>query len=232
MDWGLIPEIFYDTVGRIVPGLFIIIVSIFLFLGPSEAVEYLLLQLADASIWTFLFLALFSYVIAIIMKQPWEVAILIRGWQEERKANAKKSETGIGEGVSTEETSESSSDTSGFLQDDLILQYLRLKHPSEAYRLLKLQAEKNFCEVLITGLSILCLFSILTMLVSNKRLIEDVYLLVGMVICLLSCVTWRKSLEEVYIRELGVVRSFIASLQTMKWPGITAEDLSGPKTQT
>ena len=134
MDWGLIPEIFYDTVGRIVPGLIIILVSILLFLGPAEALEYLLLQLNEASIWAFLFLALSSYVIAIIMKQPWEVEILVKNWLGSARMNVKESKMNVGQGSNEVAKSELGLDAAQLMSDDLVLQYLRLDY--QGYRAL------------------------------------------------------------------------------------------------
>lgn len=77
-------------------------------------------------------------------------------------------------------------------------------------RLLKLQAEKNICEVLIPGFGILLLADVwLIAARSSSELTERISLGVLLVIFGLACWSWRKTLERLFLEGLSSLERLV-----------------------
>jgi hypothetical protein len=184
VNWGVIPEVFFDIIGRIVPGTLLILAAIAVSLGPGSAIARVADTPRSLGVATLLILAILAYFTAIVTKQIWDwvyglLLVIRRGKQ------------------SAEQT----------LVDDVFVTIYeaRSELPAEGYRLLKIQAEKNLCEVMITGLILLLPLNLWLLWLGpdpdNGRLV----LAAAMLLSILACWSWRRTLDAIYqecLREL------------------------------
>ena len=79
--------------------------------------------------------------------------------------------------------------------------------PAEASWLLKLQAEKNICEVLVPGLGILFLGNF-WLIAANPSgdLTERIALELVFLVSGVACWSWRKSLEHLFVEGLAFLQ--------------------------
>lgn len=213
MNWSLIPEIFFDVIGRLIPGSLLILTAAMVHLGPNRAVRVLLAKSSKVNTWSALLLFLVSYLVAVVVKQMWELPeTLIEERKKKRSISGPRAQgIKINQGIE-----EASTDA------ERILYHIRKCLPAEASRLLKIQAEKNLCEVLIAGLSILWPINLwLWWSDSPPHFDERLCLLAGMTLSILSCWRWRRSLEKVYGNSLSALRYLLDSQ-----PGKSEENAS------
>jgi len=180
MNWGLIPEIFFDVIGRVIPGCLLIMAAILVGLGPSRSLELILTTSSAMTISSLLLLVLCSYFVAVVMKQVWEAIRALKTSKEQ---------------VTTE--------------IDIILHNIGRSLPAEAAKLLKIQAEKNFCEVLIAGLGVLLPIQ-LWLLWSGSM---AYWLFWAIVLSILACWRWRGDLEELHQKSVERLRPLLPTKQ-------------------
>lgn len=194
MEWNLIPEVYYDLIGRIIPGMLLLLTVIIVILGPVGAIDLFLGGSVSLNAWLAILFLLASYVTAIVLANVWGMAsdfvsrilrVMFRKGKPPLHANQ---DNGIDEWA-------------------VFFYKLRKRAPSEASRLLKLQAEQNMCDVLITGLSLLWLVNLWIWLsepldISNDRF----WLLIGILLSFFSFWRWRGSLKVVYDDTLVTLR--------------------------
>lgn len=83
---------------------------------------------------------------------------------------------------------------------------IRSQMPAECSWLLKLQAEKSICEVLVPGLAILFLANLWLMAAgSSAQATERIALAFVLLISAVACWRWRKSLERFYCEGMIIV---------------------------
>jgi hypothetical protein len=74
MDFGFIPQVFYDLIARVIPGTVVIIVWYLTILGPNKAAETITEAASNKNIFNFWALALMfmlSYVLGFILQETW-----------------------------------------------------------------------------------------------------------------------------------------------------------------
>lgn len=176
MNWGLIPEVFFDLIARFVPGYLFLFGAFAVHFGPKTFAKALASALPSANLASLLLFGLLAYFVAIVLKEIWEFcARIVRGEAE-------------GEGPSAP-----------FLS-------IRSRMPAEASWLLKLQAEKNICEVLVPGLGILFLYNLWLITGSSSGdLTERIALGLFLLISGVACWRWRKSLDRLFVVGLAVL---------------------------
>lgn len=177
MNWDLIPEAFFDFIARIVPGSLFLVGAFAVYFGPQTFAGMLASALPDANLASLLLIGLLAYFAAIVLKEIWELG-----------ARIVPTSTGVG-GPSVP-----------FLR-------IRSRMSAEVSWLLKLQAEKSICEVLVPGLGILFLGNLWLIAVRasgdpTERIALGLVLLISMV----ACWRWRKSLEHFYREGLVIVQ--------------------------
>jgi len=177
MNWGLIPEVFFDVIARLVPGSLFLVGAFAVHFGPKTFAKALASALPSANFASLLLFGLLAYFVAIVLKEIWEFgARTVRG-------------TAGGGGPSAP-----------FLD-------IRRRMPAEASWLLKLQAEKNICEVLVPGLGILFLGNLwLIAAPPSGDLTERIALGLVLLISGVACWRWRKSLERLFVEGLEVLQ--------------------------
>jgi hypothetical protein len=177
MNWDLIPESFFDFIARLVPGSLFLVGAFVVYFGPQTVAEMPASKLPNADLASLLLFGLFAYFAAIVLKEIWEFG------------------------------ARTVSRTAGRAGPSIEFLRIRSRMPAEVSWLLKLQAEKSICEVLVPGLGILFLGNLWLI---AARLSEDPTerIALGLVL-LISTVAfwrWRKSLERFYCEGLAIVK--------------------------
>jgi hypothetical protein len=180
MNWDLIPEAFFDFIARLVPGSLFLVGAFFVYFGPQTLAEMPASAFPDADLASLLLFGLFAYFAAIILKEIWEFGARIG----DRIVSCKAGRAGPS------------------------IEFLRIRSrmTAEVSWLLKLQAEKNICEVLVPGLGILFLGNLwLIAALPSERSTERIALGLVLLISTVAFWRWRKSLERFYCEGLAIV---------------------------
>jgi hypothetical protein len=217
MDWNVIPEIFYDIIARIIPGSVLVLAATMIYLGPSKVVKNLLSDSTEINVQLTLLFLLLAYLVAVVTGQAWNVAgdgeKRWREWARRRREKKKKKskEVETAKPIEIEKAQDVPFDTEkAFFQ-------VRKDLSQEASRLVKIQAEKSLCEVLIVGFSALwpvdllfCVFG------SSPYRGERVFLLIAIAFSIFSCWEWRIYLEDLYSRSLRKLRDILDEQEEKK----------------
>jgi hypothetical protein len=167
MPLSLIPQVFYDLIARVVPGSVVVIMWYLTMLGPKKAINTLITispKQNIISLWSFALLIMLAYVLGFILNELWDLTFrkIKRKTSQERKSRHLKSSIAqydrIRKCFGKSELQ--------FGHEDLpslhtMHDHLRLRSDSEAYRLLKLRAERTLCEALFTGIFLLPIVNVL-----------------------------------------------------------------------
>ena len=182
MNWDLIPEVFFDLIARVVPGSLFLAGLLTVHLGPKEFARVLAGSLPSANTASLLLILLLAYFAAIVLKVIWEFLT----W-------ARREVTTVVLPRRKERVNQAPSDS-----------FLRIQRgsPSGATRLLKLQAEKNMCEVLVPGLTILLVSNALRIHADASDFRERIALGIVLLIFGLACWWWRSILESLYQHDM------------------------------
>jgi len=182
MNWDLIPEVFFDLIARVVPGSLFLAGLLTVHLGPKEFARVLVESLPSANTASLLLVLLLAYFAAIVLKVIWEFLTWTR-----REVATVISPRG------KKRVSQTPSDS--FLK-------IQRRSPSGATRLLKLQAEKNMCEVLVPGVTILLVSNAWRMHSDASDFRERTAIGIVLLISGLACWWWRSILETLYLQDL------------------------------
>ncbi len=179
MNWSLVPEVFFDLIARVVPGSLFLVGAFAVHLGPPRFARVLAETLPSANLAFLLLFGLLAYFVAIVLKEVWD----------------------LGLAIARRRVGDSHSRSDPFLS-------IRQRIPSEASRLLKLQAEKNMCEVLVPGLAILLLGNVWKIAAApSGDLRERIGLAAILLVSGLACWRWRQSLERLYRCGLNILEN-------------------------
>jgi hypothetical protein len=183
MNWDLIPEIFFDVIGRGVPGALFLVGTFAVHFGPTRFAQEVAEILPSANLAFLLLFWLLAYFVAIVLKEVWDLgnAIITRSRVEKFEGDHPR--------------------PNPFFS-------IRMRFPKESSWLLKLQAEKNLCEVLIPGLTLLffsnaCRIAAETSgYLGERTAFATILLMSGF-----ACWQWRKSLEVLYLHNLEILEN-------------------------
>jgi hypothetical protein len=218
MDWNVIPEVFYDMIARVIPGSVLVLATTMIYFGPSKVVKMLLSDSTEIDAPLTLLFLLLAYLVAIVTGSVWEaVSCLAKRWKDwmKRRREKKKSEK-IEAAASTPMKVEKAKDA----PFDIERAFFRVRKdlPQEASKLLKIQAEKRLCEVLIVGFSVLwpvdlclCVF-----VGSSPYQGERAFLLGTMALSIFSCWEWRIYLENLYSGSLHKLQDILDEQERKK----------------
>jgi hypothetical protein len=162
MNFGLvIPQIFYDLIARIVPGMTILTTSYFVYRGSDITTEDIRLALNWFTsndthiIFVFLSFILVSYILALII-EGLGMFLELRFKIFSRKYSAGEYNDIIGNVSDDFKTSNILQlPNFSFASIPIMLDFIRMKEPGVGSRLVKLRAESNMCRILILGWSVL-----------------------------------------------------------------------------
>lgn len=158
MQWNLIPQVFYDMIGRFCPGAVVMIVAWAVMDGPSDMVAQFLptanAKGSDLPFYAYIALALAAYFIADML------------YQVSRKLFPRKDVVSSGLDDWKKRYRLLYNVEACMKKEDLppiyiMLDYLRIHRPDEAIRLLKLKAERRLSAVIVVGFPLLGFMSIL-----------------------------------------------------------------------
>ena len=167
MPLSVVPQVFYDLIARVVPGAVVAIMWYLTILGPKKAINTLITILSKQnliSLWSFALLIMLAYVLGFILNGLWDLTFrkIKRKTSEERKSRHLRSN------IAQYDRIRKCFGRPGleFGHEDLpsihtMHDHLRLRSDSEAYRLVKLRAERTLCEALFTGIFLLPIVNIL-----------------------------------------------------------------------
>ena len=164
--WNLIPQLFYDFLGRIVPGATLILLAVLAIFSPSTTVNFILNSPEANKLFNFPMFLLFilvSYLIGFILSQLREIAVgklladkelrIEKECMQERLDEHNRVQQALGK-------HELIVDLAHLPRAFVMRNHIRQIDPSEAARLLKVRAERRLCQVLIIGLIILLLINL------------------------------------------------------------------------
>lgn len=191
---NFIPRLFYDFLGRIVPGATLIVASALVLCGPSATADLIVNPSQDYNLFTwpvFILFTLGSYLIGITLSQLWDMSVGRCLADKQLRIEKRCIKECLDEhnqllqamGRATLEID----------ADDLPRAFVMRDHicrvdPPDAERLLKVRAEMRLCQVLIIGLSIILIINVGAIFISPKtewwvRLILEVVMGLAVVIC-------------------------------------------------
>ncbi|HEX6901248.1 MAG TPA: hypothetical protein VF789_16100 [Thermoanaerobaculia bacterium] len=194
MNWEVIPEVFFDVVARVVPGSVLLLAALLVSEGPAEGGRELIKYLSGATFGTGLVFVLFAYFIALILKQIWDLIEL---------RLQKKKGTNDPDPLYKIYCDIKAKDQPGRVElpdTRIVISCISRSLPDEGLRLLKIQAEKNLCEVMLAGLPVLLLFGVWQL--AREPRLGLAWLLFALVVCVASFFSWRAGLETLFRHDL------------------------------
>lgn len=211
MPLSLVPQIFYDLIARVVPGLVIVIAWYMAVLGPDRAIATISKNQNILDFWAFALLVTLSYILGFILDELWSLTFkrikrkIIKGKKEGYIRSCIDENNKVRERFGESKIEFEDKDLpSVYAMHD----HLRLYSDSEAYRLLKVRAEARLCEALFIGFLFLPIVNILFWLNNSRLFILDRAVL-ELVVILAILTFWRGSnrFENFYI--IGTCRSWL-----------------------
>lgn len=156
--WGIIPQLFYDFIARIVPGFTLTLLTLIVIPGYSNIVRAE--RLNEVTYLSVCLGILVAYLVGLIMGQISEMTlkkllkVRYKKIENERKVKClnefNKVRRLLGKPSIT-------SRASNLPEVSIMHDHMRYFEPADAARLLKLRAERRLCEVFITGFAIIWL---------------------------------------------------------------------------
>jgi len=162
---SLVPQIFYDLIARVIPGVVLFITGYLCILGPREAIRSMISVPSNQNPFNFTMILLaiiLSYVLGFILSELWSSTF---GKIKNKKAGEKTKKqmrSCLAEYDRMRKFlggHELDLRYEGLPSIYAMHDHLRLYSVSEAYRLLKLQAEERLCEVLFIGFILLAIIN-------------------------------------------------------------------------
>ncbi len=195
MKWEVIPEIFFDLVARVLPGSLVLLAALLLSEGPAEGGRNLVTYTSDATFASGLVFALLAYFTALILKQVWDVV----------EPRVKKKSKGTPDGnplykIYCDIKAKDQPARVELPDIRIVLSCIRHSLPDEGLRLLKIQAEKNFCEVMLAGFPALLLLG--SWQLFREPNLGQAWLLLTLLVSGLSFHSWRAGLEDIFRHDL------------------------------
>lgn len=180
----VVPQLFYDIIGRLVPGMVVILSFVIVYVWPTytcNSIGPLLSgQILSFGFWTFLFLAMVSYVVSILLFGLWNVI----------ETFLRNSPTAVNNGEDDPKQPSRS-----FMYDAI-----RLKSPDAGARLVKLRAEIHLSQVLLAGwiiLAVVNLYLIIRDMSAERAFLEGV-----LILSILGAYSFMRYIESRFITNL------------------------------
>ncbi len=191
----VVPQLFYDLIGRLVPGMVLLLSFGIVYAGPTYALSSIEPLLSGRNLsfgfWTFLVLIMVSYVVSIVLSGLWDgVTELFHRFFTVVKALLNHSST---KGNNKEDDSE-------YPSHSLMYDIIRLKAPDVGARLVKLRAESRLPKVLIAGWIILAVVN-LYLLIRNPS-VERTLLEGVLILSILGAYSFMRHIESRYTTSL------------------------------
>jgi hypothetical protein len=203
MPLNLVPQVFYDLIARVVPGFVVAIIWYLTILGPKKAINTLITISSEQSIlnlWSFALLIMLAYILGFILNELWDLTFQKIKRKTERGRKLRSSIAQYNRIRKCFGKSELEFGHEDLPSIHIMHDHLRLRSDSEAYRLLKLRAERTLCEALFTGVFLLPIVNILFWYNDGNLLMLD-RIALELVVVVAILAFWRggNKLEEFYV---------------------------------
>jgi hypothetical protein len=196
MNLDFVPQVFYDLISRVVPGIVTALAWYVTLRGPRQAVREIegILSNDKLSGWgAFALLAVLSYVLGFILRELWSLTFdnLMEDRMKEREKRARLSALAeYGKARTCRQKPDPGLTYEALPATHTMLDEVRRRSPSEGYRLLKLRAEAHLCEGLFVGLVLLPILNVvLWLILPGGRLLDPAVLELLMIVALIAL--WR-----------------------------------------
>ena len=237
MSWDIIPEFFYDLIGRLLPGAILLVLAVFVFYGIEPGLKHLLGGAKDATVLIVILMLLLGYFVSRLMEafsEYWRM--LCNHLRCQNRLSCQKNgaqdlpqpDTAQPQNAPLTETEQKTRihaciqqryrlerPTEG-LVGYIIVSKIRRYLPAEGFRLLKMQAEQSFCQAIIPGLLLLTPVAV-------WRLYQACWLSESVRIFAQGC--WRKDKIWLVIGLLWAIaalRKWKTALDTQYWQDLYA----------
>jgi len=195
VDLAWIPQLFFDLVGRVIPGAILLVATYSVVLGPQASIKDMvqrdLFSVGLTILWLFL-----AYCIGLMGGQLWVSTLgkLIK--KRELRTERKAVEGALADHNQVQECLGEpllSINTDRLPRVYLMHDQLRLVAREEALRLLKLKAEQRLCHALFLGLTILAIVNLVLFLIrpSSERVVLEVVLILVVAAC------WQRAMRMI-----------------------------------
>jgi len=195
MPLSLIPQVFYDLIARVIPGMVLLTMWYLTILGPNKAIDAITMISSQSNqnifnFWSFAVLLTISYLVGIILDEIWTLTFRRIKRQERRRRRVKYIDRCL---VQNDQIRKCLGEPElGLERRDLpplhiLHDHLRFHSQSESYRLLKLRAEARLSKILFTGFFLLPVINVLfwywdSRLLMLDRIVLELALIVAIVI--------------------------------------------------
>jgi len=198
MPLNLIPEFFYDLIGRVIPGFVVIIMWYLTILGPNKAIDTITRVSSQSNqpifnLWSFSILLAIAYLLGLILEEIWSVTFWRIKGNKRGSREAQQIDWCIAEYERVRKCL--GQPELGLQRQDLppiqiVQDHLRLHSQSEAYRLVKLRAETRLSDTLFTGLLLLPVINVLFWYRDSRFLMLDrIFLELALILAIV--ILWR-----------------------------------------
>ena len=196
MNLDFIPQVFYDLISRVIPGMVTALAWYVTLRSPRQAAQTIgaILTNDKLSGWgSFTLLAVLSYVLGFILRELWSLTFdnLFEDRMKEREKRARLSSLAeYGKARANQKKPDLGLAYEALPFTHTMLDDVRRRSPSEGHRLLKLRAEAHLCEGLFAGLVLLPILNVvLWLILPEARLLDPAVLELLLIVALIAL--WR-----------------------------------------
>ena len=160
---GIIPQLFYDLIARIVPGLFVVLSSVLLLTGTNVGITSLnncidwYAKLEGVKLEIFLFGLLFSYIVSIFLDGLFRCArVIVKRFNKDNKFFPKHIEKAKISAINSFNKI-NNTEMNNIILPDVSIMYddIRLCNPIAGSRLVKIRAEYHMARVISSGILVI-----------------------------------------------------------------------------
>jgi len=174
---SIIPQLFYDIIGRIIPGVVLLLCVFMVYYGPENVAQLFTSlvgkkgQVLEVSFYLFLISGILSYIISNIAQGIRVIFSKIykkrdsKKWKQVRdelRSDLEKAadNLGLNKKIRVEDIP-----STGFIYD-----YIRLRSPNAGARIAKLRAECHMCSVFVTGMLGIAVWNLVNIIASPTKI--------------------------------------------------------------
>lgn len=211
---SVIPELFYDLIGRVFPGALVLVAAAAAWLGPARMFEGMpaWIERASGSLWPYaLLFLLLSYLAAVVLGTLWDRTL---GRKQKDDPASQEWARRLYELM----TRDPQNRPFGWCERGMLERLVGICQPQQEYRLQKLGAEQSFCKVVASGFTLVLVLA----MTSNRWALfwklsyESAYLTAGMILSVLGCFLWMKDLKKTHDADLCNLACLIELLPDLR----------------
>jgi hypothetical protein len=174
---SIIPQLFYDIIGRIIPGVVLLFCIFMVYFGPENTAKFFTSivgkkeQVVEVSFYLFLISVILSYVVSNIAQG---ISVIFSKKNKKRKREKWKEvlddlrsdlEKVTDNLLLNKKIRVEDIPSTGFIYD-----YIRLRLPSAGARIAKIRAECHMCSVFVSGMSGIAVWNLVNIIASPTKI--------------------------------------------------------------